>query len=97
MLVINLHVVSVERYGRADDDALTPEMFEPPAGGFVGYADDVPVASGAWRRAWDRTAEPKRTRRPDHLPRRDPQLTAERLTRVASRSRRRGHSSAMVE
>ena len=29
-------------------------MFEPPAGSFfVGYLDDVPVASGAWRRRGD--------------------------------------------
>jgi GNAT superfamily N-acetyltransferase len=41
----------VERYGGRDDTPLDPVMFEPPLGSFfAGYLDDVPVASGAWRR-----------------------------------------------
>lgn len=44
----------VVRYGGRDDTPLDPLMFEPPAGSFyVGYLDDVPVVSGAWRRRGD--------------------------------------------
>lgn len=44
----------VARYGGRDDSPLDPLMFEPPAGSFfVGYLDDLPVASGAWRRRGD--------------------------------------------
>ncbi len=58
----------VVRYGGRDDTPLDPLMFEPPAGSFfVGYLDDVPVATGAWRRRSDveafgthETAEVKR-------------------------------------
>lgn len=44
----------VARYGGRDDTPLDPLMFEPPVGSFfVGYLDDVPVVSGAWRRRDD--------------------------------------------
>ena len=44
----------VARYGGRDATPLDPLMFEPPAGSFyVGYVDDVPVVSGAWRRRDD--------------------------------------------
>jgi GNAT superfamily N-acetyltransferase len=44
----------VVRYGGRDDTPLDPVMFDPPRGSFfVGYADDVPVVSGAWRRRDD--------------------------------------------
>lgn len=44
----------VARYGGRDDTPLDPLMFEPPAGSFfVGYLDDGPVVSGAWRRRGD--------------------------------------------
>lgn len=44
----------VARYGSRDDTPLDPLMFEPPTGSFfVGYLDDVPVVSGAWRRRSD--------------------------------------------
>lgn len=44
----------VVRYGGRDDTPLDPLVFEPPAGSFfVGYLDDVPVVSGAWRRRGD--------------------------------------------
>ena len=44
----------VARYGGPDDTPLDPVMFDPPRGSFfVGYVDDVPVASGAWRRRDD--------------------------------------------
>jgi ribosomal protein S18 acetylase RimI-like enzyme len=40
----------VVRYGGRDDTPLEPSMFEPPRGAFfVGYLDDVPVATGALR------------------------------------------------
>ncbi len=58
----------VVRYGSRDETPLEPAYFEPPGGAFfVGYLDDVPVASGAWRLrsdvvvdGSDRTAEIKR-------------------------------------
>lgn len=44
----------VARYGGRDDTPLDLLMFDPPAGSFyVGYLDDVPVVSGAWRRRDD--------------------------------------------
>jgi len=44
----------VALYGGRDDTPLDPLMFEPPAGSFfVGYLDEVPVVSGAWRRRGD--------------------------------------------
>jgi GNAT superfamily N-acetyltransferase len=44
----------VDRYGGRDDTPLEPGYFDEPAGAFfVGYLDDVPVASGAWRRRTD--------------------------------------------
>ena len=44
----------VVRYGGEDATPLEPDMFLPPRGSFyVGYLDDVPVASGAWRRRED--------------------------------------------
>ena len=57
----------VARYGGRDESPITPEDFDDPRGQFfVGYVDDVPVATGAWRRSTvvalgvDRTAEIKR-------------------------------------
>jgi GNAT superfamily N-acetyltransferase len=44
----------VVRYGGRDETPLDPSYFEPPNGAFfVGYLDDVPVATGAWRRRSD--------------------------------------------
>jgi len=44
----------VARYGGMDETPLDPLMFDPPLGSFyVGYLDDEPVASGAWRRRDD--------------------------------------------
>jgi len=44
----------VERYGGRDESPVDPLMFEPPHGTFlVGYADQEPVATGAWRRRTD--------------------------------------------
>ena len=40
----------VVRYGSFDDTPMPPSYFEPPEGAFyVGYLDDVPVSTGAWR------------------------------------------------
>lgn len=57
----------VVRYGSRDETPLDRLMFEPPDGSFfVGYVDDVPVATGAWRSSTvkafgtSRTAEVKR-------------------------------------
>ncbi|MBV9830881.1 MAG: GNAT family N-acetyltransferase [Marmoricola sp.] len=58
----------VRRYGGRDETPLDPSYFVRPAGAFfVGYLDDEPVATGAWRAREDvvvagtsRTAEVKR-------------------------------------
>lgn len=53
LLVERVQQEYVERYGSPDESPIDPALFEPPHGSFfVGYlADDVPVATGAWRRA----------------------------------------------
>jgi len=54
LLIEEVQQEYVARYGGRDDTPLDPLMFEPPAGSFfVGYLDDEPVASGAWRRRGD--------------------------------------------
>jgi len=54
LLIEEVQQEYVVRYGGRDDTPLDPMMFEPPAGSFfVGYLDDEPVASGAWRRRGD--------------------------------------------
>ena len=57
----------VLRYGDQDESPIDPADFEDPLGQFfVGYLDEVPVATGAWRRSSVRalgaevTAEVKR-------------------------------------
>ncbi|MGH3350886.1 MAG: GNAT family N-acetyltransferase [Nocardioides sp.] len=51
-LVDRVQEFYVERYGEPDYDPTTPSMFEAPEGAyFLAYLDDVPVASGAWRRS----------------------------------------------
>jgi GNAT superfamily N-acetyltransferase len=51
-LVEQVQAEYVVRYGSPDSTPLDPSMFEPPAGAFfVGYLDDEPVATGAWRRS----------------------------------------------
>ena len=57
----------VRRYGGQDESPIDPADFEDPLGQFfVGYLDEVPVATGAWRRSSVRalgaevTAEVKR-------------------------------------
>lgn len=67
LLIEEVQQEYVVRYGSRDETPLDPLMFEPPDGSFfVGYADGVPVATGAWRRSpvvalgSERTAEVKR-------------------------------------
>jgi GNAT superfamily N-acetyltransferase len=49
-LVEEVQAEYVVRYGGRDDTPLDPTMFDPPRGAFfVGYLDDVPVATGALR------------------------------------------------
>src|SRR3954469_13607773 len=68
LLVEEVQQEYVVRYGGRDETPLEPAYFEPPQGAFfVGYLDDRPVATGAWRRrsdvvvgGRDRTAEVKR-------------------------------------
>jgi ribosomal protein S18 acetylase RimI-like enzyme len=44
----------VVRYGGPDRTPLEAGYFDPPQGAFfVGYLDDVPMATGAWRRRSD--------------------------------------------
>jgi GNAT superfamily N-acetyltransferase len=66
-LIDEVQAEYVVRYGGPDETPLDPLMFEPPAGSFfVGYLDERPVATGAWRRSGvlalgtDSTAEVKR-------------------------------------
>ena len=50
LLVEEVQQEYVRRYGGRDDTPLDPLMFEPPTGSFfVGYVEDLPVATGAWR------------------------------------------------
>ena len=49
-LVEEVQAEYVVRYGGRDDTPIDPSMFEAPRGVFfVGYLDDEPVATGAWR------------------------------------------------
>jgi GNAT superfamily N-acetyltransferase len=50
-LIDDVQAEYVARYGGPDESPVDPLMFEPPYGTFlIGYADDEPVATGAWRR-----------------------------------------------
>ncbi len=50
-LVEEVQAVYLARYGSQDQTPLDPLMFDPPSGLFlVGYLDDDPVATAAWRR-----------------------------------------------
>ena len=68
LLVEEVQQEYVVRYGGRDETPLRPTEFDDPEGAFfVGYVDDRPVASGAWRRrtdvvvfGTDNTAEVKR-------------------------------------
>ena len=66
-LIAEVQQEYVRRYGSPDEGPIDPLMFDPPHGSFfVGYLDDEPVATGAWRSAGldvlgtTRTAEIKR-------------------------------------
>ncbi|WP_134727842.1 GNAT family N-acetyltransferase [Amycolatopsis nivea] len=49
-LMAEVQLEYVRRYGSEDETPMDPAEFAPPRGLFlVGYLDDVPVASGAWR------------------------------------------------
>ena len=68
LLVEEVQAEYVLRYGGRDETPIEPTYFDEPMGAFfVGYLDDVPVATGAWRRRTDvevdgtrQTAEVKR-------------------------------------
>jgi len=50
LLVEEVQLEYVARYGSRDETPLQPGYFEAPGGAFfVGYLDGVPVATGAWR------------------------------------------------
>lgn len=54
LLVEEVQLEYVARYGGRDETPLEPGYFDPPGGAFfVGYLDDRPVATGAWRRRRD--------------------------------------------
>ena len=58
LLVEDVQQEYVVRYGGRDETPLEPTYFEPPQGAFfVGYLDDRPVATGAWRRRSDVVVE----------------------------------------
>ena len=49
-LMAEVQLEYVRRYGSEDETPMDPAEFAPPRGLFlVGYLDNVPVASGAWR------------------------------------------------
>ena len=49
-LVARVQQEYVDRYGSPDESHVDPTEFDPPEGLFlVGYADGVPIATGAWR------------------------------------------------
>jgi GNAT superfamily N-acetyltransferase len=53
-LIEEVQAEYVARYGSRDESPVDPLMFDPPHGTFlVGYVDDVPVTTGAWRRRTD--------------------------------------------
>ena len=53
-LIERVQAEYVERYGGPDESPVDPLMFDPPHGTFlVGYLDQEPVATGAWRRRDD--------------------------------------------
>ena len=50
LLIEDVQQEYVVRYGGRDHTPMDPAEFVPPEGAFyVGYRDDVPVMSGAWR------------------------------------------------
>ena len=50
LLIEAVQEVYVGLYGGRDETPIEPGYFDPPQGSFfVGYLDDRPVASGAWR------------------------------------------------
>ncbi|MFL6105471.1 MAG: GNAT family N-acetyltransferase [Marmoricola sp.] len=54
VLVEEVQLEYVARYGSRDETPLRPGYFDLPGGSFfVGYLEDVPVATGAWRRRSD--------------------------------------------
>jgi GNAT superfamily N-acetyltransferase len=54
LLVEEVQGEYVARYGGRDETPIDPTYFDEPQGAFfVGYLDDRPVATGAWRRRTD--------------------------------------------
>jgi ribosomal protein S18 acetylase RimI-like enzyme len=54
LLVEEVQLEYVARYGGRDETPLDPGYFDAPRGAFfVGYLDGVPVATGAWRHRTD--------------------------------------------
>ena len=84
-LVEEVQLEYVARYGGRDETPLQPGYFDPPNGAFfVGYLDDVALATGAWRRRDDVEALGSRA-------------TAEiKRMYVAPAGRRRGLARAML-
>ncbi len=86
LLVEEVQEEYVRRYGGRDETPLDATYFDAPAGAFfVGYLDEDPVATGAWRRRSD--VEYDGTR-----------LTAEiKRMYVVTRARRRGLARLMLQ
>jgi ribosomal protein S18 acetylase RimI-like enzyme len=56
-LIAELQQEFVVRYGGPDETPIDPSQFDPPDGAFfVGWVEDEPVATGAWRLRPDVTA-----------------------------------------
>lgn len=61
LLIAEVQAEYVVRYGGPDETVLAAADFDAPNGAFfVAYADDVPVATGAWRVHGESDAEMKR-------------------------------------
>lgn len=57
-LIAEVQQEYVARYGGPDDTPIEPGYFDPPHGSFfLGYLEDEPVVTGAWRRRDDVVVE----------------------------------------
>lgn len=57
-LIAEVQQEYVARYGGPDDTPIEPGYFDPPRGSFfLGYLEDEPVVTGAWRRRDDVVVE----------------------------------------
>ncbi|MEI2671980.1 MAG: GNAT family N-acetyltransferase [Nocardioidaceae bacterium] len=102
-LMAQVQEIYVARYGGPDDTPLESSYFDPPKGAFfVGYLDDQPVATGAWRLREDvtfqgttKTAEIKRMYVVPQLHRRG--LATKMLAHLESTAKSAGAAAMVLE